>query len=119
MAKSLRSKRKKRLRTLRREIVEPYYDNKDVAKYAALEAALAAPKVPVFAKGKNGEISVMDNDDDLFKSIPAAVDAPAEAMETDVEERSFLKPTGGIGKKKRKGGIKMRRKRKAKNNITF
>ncbi|KMZ57475.1 hypothetical protein ZOSMA_85G00350 [Zostera marina] len=124
MAKSLRSKRKKRLRTLRREMVEPYYDKKDVAKYAALEAALAAPKVPVFAKGKNGEVTVMDDDDSMFKSIPAAVDVATEAMETDVEERSFLKPTGGVEKKKRnwKGGKKIRHKRfkrKGNNNITF
>lgn len=80
MAKSLRSKRKKRLRTLRREMVEPYYDKKDVAKYAALEAALAAPKVPVFAKGKNGEVTVMDDDDSMFKSIPAAVDVATEGF---------------------------------------
>lgn len=47
MAKSLRSKKKKRLRTLRREIAEPFYDEKDAAKLAAQEAALAAPKLPV------------------------------------------------------------------------
>lgn len=47
MAKSLRSKKKKRLRTLRREIAEPFYDKKEAAKLAAQEAALAAPKLPV------------------------------------------------------------------------
>ncbi|KAF5472209.1 hypothetical protein F2P56_008947 [Juglans regia] len=47
MAKSMRSKREKRLRAIRREIVEPFYDNKDSAKLAAQEAALAAPKLPV------------------------------------------------------------------------
>lgn len=47
MAKSLRSKKKKRLRTLRREIAEPFYENKDAAKLAAQEAALAAPKLQV------------------------------------------------------------------------
>ncbi|KAB1221565.1 hypothetical protein CJ030_MR2G027122 [Morella rubra] len=46
MAKSLRSKREKRLRAIRREIVEPFYDTKDAAKLAAQEAALAAPKLP-------------------------------------------------------------------------
>lgn len=46
MAKSLRSKREKRLRAIRREIVEPHYQKKDEAKLAALEAALAAPKLP-------------------------------------------------------------------------
>lgn len=47
MAKSLRSKREKRLRTLRREIVEPFYDEKQAAKLAAQAAALAAPPLPV------------------------------------------------------------------------
>lgn len=45
MAKSLRSKREKRLRALRRDLVHPFYDAKDAAKLAAQEAALAAPKV--------------------------------------------------------------------------
>lgn len=49
MAKSMRSKREKRLRAIRREIVEtqPFYQKKDEAKLAAQEAALAAPKLPV------------------------------------------------------------------------
>jgi len=47
MAKSMRSKREKRLRAIRREIVEPYYDKKEAAKLAAQEAALAAPKLQV------------------------------------------------------------------------
>ncbi|KAI8524767.1 hypothetical protein RHMOL_Rhmol13G0174700 [Rhododendron molle] len=47
MAKSLRSKREKRLKAIRREIVKPLYDKKDEAKLAAQEAALAAPKLPV------------------------------------------------------------------------
>ena len=47
MAKSMRSKREKRLRAIRREMVEPIYDKKDAAKLAAQQAALAAPKLPV------------------------------------------------------------------------
>ncbi|CAK7335943.1 unnamed protein product [Dovyalis caffra] len=47
MAKSMRSKREKRLRAIRRDLVQPIYDKKDEAKLAALEAALAAPKLPV------------------------------------------------------------------------
>ena len=47
MAKSLRSKREKRLRTLRREIAEPFYDKKEAAKLAAQAAALEAPPLPV------------------------------------------------------------------------
>ncbi|KAG8043413.1 hypothetical protein GUJ93_ZPchr0458g22468 [Zizania palustris] len=49
MAKSLRSKREKRLRTLRREISQPFYDTKEAAKLAAQAAALEAPKLPVRA----------------------------------------------------------------------
>ncbi|RRT39951.1 hypothetical protein B296_00042444 [Ensete ventricosum] len=55
MAKSLRSKRKKRLRTLRREISEPFYEKKESAKLAAQEAALAAPKLPVKASVASDE----------------------------------------------------------------
>lgn len=43
----MRSKREKRLRAIRRDLVEPFYDKKDEAKLAALEAALSAPKLPV------------------------------------------------------------------------
>ncbi|MCI14048.1 hypothetical protein A2U01_0035175 [Trifolium medium] len=43
----MRSKREKRLRAIRREIVEPYYEKKEEAKLAAQEAALAAPKLQV------------------------------------------------------------------------
>ncbi|KAF2935799.1 hypothetical protein DAI22_04g257400 [Oryza sativa Japonica Group] len=49
MAKSLRSKREKRLRTLRREIAQPFYDKKEAAKLAAQAAALEAPALPVRA----------------------------------------------------------------------
>ncbi|KAB5564719.1 hypothetical protein DKX38_004773 [Salix brachista] len=47
MAKSMRSKREKRLRAIRRDLVQPLCDKKDEAKFAVLEAALAAPKLPV------------------------------------------------------------------------
>ncbi|GLU08592.1 hypothetical protein SLE2022_254970 [Rubroshorea leprosula] len=47
MAKSRRSNREKRLREIRREIVEPVYQKKDEAKLAAPEAALAASKLLV------------------------------------------------------------------------
>lgn len=47
MAKSLRSKKEKRLRAIRREIVEPFYDKKEAAMLAAQEAALAEPKLQV------------------------------------------------------------------------
>lgn len=47
MGKSLRSKREKRLRAIRREIVEPLYQKKEDAKLAVQEAAFNAPKLPV------------------------------------------------------------------------
>ncbi|KAJ1375799.1 hypothetical protein SESBI_50611 [Sesbania bispinosa] len=53
MAKSLRSKREKRLRAFRREIDEPFYDKKEAAKLAAQEAALAAPKLQVAPPSNN------------------------------------------------------------------
>lgn len=49
MAKSMRCKRVKRLRAIRREIVEKesFTLTREDAKSAAIEAALAAPKLPV------------------------------------------------------------------------
>lgn len=47
MGKSIRSKREKRLRAIRREIVEPLYQKKEDAKLAVQEAAFNAPKLPV------------------------------------------------------------------------
>ncbi|XP_064975104.1 uncharacterized protein LOC135618172 [Musa acuminata AAA Group] len=107
MAKSLRSKRKKRLRTLRREISEPFYEKKEAAKLAAQEAALAAPRLPVKA--------------------PVAADEPAAetsaAMDMEMADggsashdqcKSHLKPIGGIGKKKLKKKLKLKGKKRGK-----
>nr|XP_019703598.1 uncharacterized protein LOC109505437 isoform X2 [Elaeis guineensis] len=58
MAKSLRSKKEKRLRTLRREIAEPFYNKKDAVK-------LAASKLPI-------------------RGLPAA-DEPSTAMASSEE----------------------------------
>ncbi|KAL1544309.1 hypothetical protein AAHA92_21178 [Salvia divinorum] len=106
MGKSIRSKREKRLRSIRREMVEPIYDKKDATKLAVQEAALAAPKLPV-------------------KSIRSVDDATASAsyvameVETadDNQSSKFLKPVGKklkkkikIAKKKFHGKGKIRRK---------
>ncbi|KAK4254609.1 hypothetical protein QN277_009966 [Acacia crassicarpa] len=94
MAKSLRSKREKRLRAIRREIVEPLYEKKDAAKLAAQEAALAAPKLPV----RQPPNTVMD----------ATTSTPALDINMDVEmtdgsqSMASLKPVGGIGKKSKR-----------------
>ncbi|XP_059438939.1 uncharacterized protein LOC132171968 [Corylus avellana] len=86
MAKSMRSKKLKRLRAIRREMVEPYYDNKDVAKLAAQEAALAAPKLPARPTSTNTDITTTSN-----------------AMDVEIADGNqsmhSLKPAGGIGKK--------------------
>ncbi|KAM0936555.1 hypothetical protein DsansV1_C26g0189831 [Dioscorea sansibarensis] len=95
MAKSLRSKKKKRLRTLRREIAEPFYENKDAAKLAAQEAALAAPKLPVHTR-KDETPSVA--------SAPISMDvemADGGGSHSD-DTKSFLKPASGIGKKSKR-----------------
>ncbi|XP_020705284.1 uncharacterized protein LOC110116151 [Dendrobium catenatum] len=97
MAKSMRSKRKQRLRSLRREIAEPFYEKKEAAKLAAQQAALEAPKLPVRVRKNESE-----------------ADVPAEtstAMDVEVadgvsshgdDSKALLKPVGGIGKKKLK-----------------
>lgn len=94
MAKSMRSKREKRLRAIRREMVEPIYDKKDAVKQAALEAALSAPKLPV-------------------RSSPSA--ASSISMDVEISDGGInqnkdslsLKPAGGVGKKSKKKGFKV------------
>ena len=56
----MRSKRVKRLRAIRRDMVEPFYDNKDAAKLAAQEAALSAPKLPARASSTSTTTAAMD-----------------------------------------------------------
>ncbi|XP_041992859.1 uncharacterized protein LOC121743598 [Salvia splendens] len=105
MGKSIRSKREKRLRSIRREMVEPIYDKKDAAKLAIQEAALAAPKLPV---------KPTRADDDASASFAAMeVETPAD----DNQSSKFLKPIGKklkkkikIAKKKFHGKGKIRRK---------
>ncbi|KAG7026380.1 hypothetical protein SDJN02_10379 [Cucurbita argyrosperma subsp. argyrosperma] len=117
MAKSMRSKREKRLRAIRREMVEPIYDKKDAAKLAAQQAALAAPKLPV-RPSPFTNISTMD-------VAPASTSTAADAaMEVEMDDGSesmmALKAVGGIGKKSKKkfkvGKAKRRGKCKIKRN---
>ncbi|KAL0908753.1 hypothetical protein M5K25_023262 [Dendrobium thyrsiflorum] len=76
MAKSMRSKRKQRLRSLRREIAEPFYEKKEAAKLAAQQAALEAPKLPVRVYKNESEADVpaetstaMGADANLFELV--------------------------------------------------
>ncbi|KAL9227981.1 hypothetical protein vseg_003609 [Gypsophila vaccaria] len=99
MAKSIRSKREKRLRALRREMVEPLYEPKDAAKLAAQAAALAAPKLPVRRSNSSADSSAMD-------VAPSTATATATAA-MDIEmagnqSTGNLKPAGGVGKKMKK-----------------
>ncbi len=55
MGKSIRSKRLKRLRTLKRELVAPHYDAKELAKLAAQEAAAQAPKIELPKRRSDSE----------------------------------------------------------------
>ncbi|XP_054778529.1 uncharacterized protein LOC129286605 [Prosopis cineraria] len=94
MAKSMRSKREKRLRAIRREIVEPFYDKKEAAKLAAQEAALAAPKLPV---RQPPNIAM-----DASTSAPALTTAMDVEMADGNQSMVSLKPTGGVGKKSKR-----------------
>ncbi|KAL6580614.1 hypothetical protein OROMI_008638 [Orobanche minor] len=99
MAKSLRSKREKRLRAIRRELVEPIYEKKDASKLAAQEAALAAPKLPV----KPIRSAAMDlTESDLsLNANPSGLDVEM-AVADDNKSSKFLKPIGKKLKKKLK-----------------
>ncbi|RDX68337.1 hypothetical protein CR513_52683 [Mucuna pruriens] len=89
MAKSLRSKREKRLRAIRREIVEPLYEKKEAAKLAAQEAALAAPKLEVPSKSNTAmDVSTSSNTTNMDME-----------MADGSQNMASLKPVGGIGKK--------------------
>ncbi|KAK7399843.1 hypothetical protein VNO78_11036 [Psophocarpus tetragonolobus] len=107
MAKSLRSKKEKRLRAIRREIVEPLYDKKEAAKLAVQEAALAAPKL---------QVPVRSN---------IAMDASTSANDTTMdlemadgsESMPSLKPVGGIGKKSKKKMKLAKNKRRGKGKL--
>ncbi|XP_027185146.1 uncharacterized protein LOC113783257 isoform X4 [Coffea eugenioides] len=109
MAKSMRSKREKRLRAIRREMVEPLYQKKEEAKLAAQEAALNAPKLPV--RSHNTDASSMD-----LTTMPSSTSANDVEMAIN-DSRKALKPVGKklkkkikLAKRKRHGKGKIRRK---------
>nr|XP_043610836.1 uncharacterized protein LOC122582497 [Erigeron canadensis] len=108
MAKSMRCKREKRLRSIKRELVQPIYEKKDEAKYAAIEAALNAPKLPV----RTPPTTSMDSD------APAAITTTGDMdVEMDEQTKKSLKPMGRrmkkklkLSKKKYRGKGKIRKK---------
>ncbi|KAK7835814.1 uncharacterized protein LOC112039324 [Quercus suber] len=103
MAKSMRSKRVKRLRAIRRDMVEPFYDNKDAAKLAAQEAALSAPKLPPRASSSSTTTTTTAAMDLVTTNITIS---SANAMDMEMadgnESMGSLKPVGGIGKKSKR-----------------
>ncbi|CAA2977785.1 Hypothetical predicted protein [Olea europaea subsp. europaea] len=113
MAKSMRSKRKKRLRAIKRELVEPIYDKKAAAKLAVQEAALAAPKLPV-----KSTPTTAASDMDLTASTTSFIDKNTDVEMTDGNQNlKALKPIGKklkkkikIAKRKHHGKGKIRRK---------
>ncbi|GAV80094.1 hypothetical protein CFOL_v3_23556 [Cephalotus follicularis] len=98
MAKSMRCKREKRLRAIRREIVAPFYDNKDAAKLAAQEAALAAPKLPVRHTPKSTSMELVTTNDTTNNNN---MDVEMQVVDGD-QSKGSLKPVGGIGKKSKR-----------------
>nr|XP_023885906.1 uncharacterized protein LOC111998018 [Quercus suber] len=104
MAKSMRSKRVKRLRAIRRDMVEPFYDNKDAAKLAAQEAALSAPKLPARASSSSTTTTTTTAAMDLVTTNITTSSANAMDMEMadGNESMGSLKPVGGIGKKSKR-----------------
>ncbi|KAJ0869789.1 hypothetical protein HanRHA438_Chr11g0492971 [Helianthus annuus] len=90
MAKSVRCKREKRLRAIKREMVAPPYEKKEEAMLAALEAAMNAPKLPVRTR----------------RDETVAMDASTADMDVEMDEGNqtakSLKPIGRKLKKKLK-----------------
>uniref|UniRef100_A0A0D3G076 Uncharacterized protein n=1 Tax=Oryza barthii TaxID=65489 RepID=A0A0D3G076_9ORYZ len=116
MAKSLRSKREKRLRTLRREIAQPFYDKKEAAKLAAQAAALEAPALPVRAPPPPSK----DSGGSRAASSSASAMDDEMADEGNNKSKSFLKPIGSISKKKVQLHLKIKKdKRKARKKGRF
>ncbi|KAF3610711.1 hypothetical protein DY000_02047673 [Brassica cretica] len=111
MAKSMRCKRVKRLRAIRREIVEKeaFTLTRDDAKSAAIEAALAAPKLHVRQPPPSPFMEVAaPTPESIFASGTIVNDMD---MEVDGEKKhsKSLKPIGRKLKKKFKMGMKNRR----------
>ncbi|KAJ4873932.1 Uncharacterized protein Rs2_44325 [Raphanus sativus] len=112
MAKSMRCKRVKRLRAIRREIVEKesFTLTREDAKSAAIEAALAAPKLPVRLPPPSPFMEVAAaplTSESASASVTISKDIDVEM--DDEKHNKFLKPIGRKLKKKLKLGMKNRR----------
>ncbi|CAM6104760.1 unnamed protein product [Calypogeia fissa] len=112
MGKSIRSKRKKRLRTIKREIVVPHYELKEQAKFAVQEAALAAPKIELPQRRQGSEENPIRGRAGSTVVVPMSIENEGSKSSTD----SKLKPTRLIGKrgKSRKRDLSSKRKKSVK-----
>ncbi|KAK5825443.1 hypothetical protein F383_24821 [Gossypium arboreum] len=113
MAKSMRSKREKRLRAIRREIVEPFYQKKDEAKMAAIEAALAAPKLPA-SSPPSGSMQLEEQVTAPSSAITNLNSMEVEMADSDENKtKASLRAVGRIGKMSKKKLKIAKKKRRA------
>ncbi|KAB2077782.1 hypothetical protein ES319_A06G119400v1 [Gossypium barbadense] len=113
MAKSMRSKREKRLRAIRREIVEPFYQKKDEAKMAAIEAALAAPKLPA-SSPPSGSMQLEEQVTALSSATTNLNSMEVEMADSDENKtKASLRAVGRIGKMSKKKLKIAKKKRRA------
>ncbi|KAL1205019.1 hypothetical protein V5N11_016366 [Cardamine amara subsp. amara] len=111
MAKSMRCKRVKRLRAIRREIVEKesFTQTREEAKNAAIEAALAAPKLPVRQPPVSPFMEVANSMTSESASASATIANDMDVEMDGEKQNKSLKPIGRKLKKKFKMGMKNRR----------
>jgi hypothetical protein len=106
----MRCKRVKRLRAIRREIVEKesFTLTREDAKSAAIEAALAAPKLPVRQAPVSPFMEVATPSSESASASTTIANDSDEEMDDEKKNKS-LKPIGKKLKKKFKLGMKNRR----------
>lgn len=115
MAKSLRSKRKKRLRSLRRVLVEPLEARKAEARQKVMDRNVAAPPA---------EIRVTAPETAEGMAVQRLLPPPRASREIEMTPVAGgpLAPTGGIAKakkKKVKGYVTKKREKKAKRSAEY
>ncbi|KAM7262409.1 hypothetical protein ACFE04_000092 [Oxalis oulophora] len=112
MAKSLRSKREKRLKAIRRDLVQPLVNKKDELKLAAQEAALAAPKLPIRLSSSQMELA-----DATSTPVDTAAANNMDMEMADGEKTNAVLKVGKNSKRKFKVGKKGSKRTAAKGKI--
>jgi len=119
MGKSIRSKRLKRLRTLKRELVAPHYDAKELAKLAAQEAAAQAPKIELPKRRSDSEsMEVEEQTRGRVGHSESAMNDDGIAGGSAVTGR-LLQAQGGIKKKRGKSQGRLKKERHHKKKLQF